>query len=230
MSELLSLEKVIIACNRCERLRSHCKAVALRKKREFQHCEYWGKPVPGFGDPKARMWIVGLAPAAHGANRTGRVFTGDSSGKWLFRALYRSGFSNQETSESRDDGLRLREVFISSAARCAPPDNKPLPEEISNCAGFLDREFELLTQVRLFLALGSIGFKATCDLIARHRGPIARPRFGHGMLHEIGGSQVLCSYHPSRQNTQTGLLTESMWFAVFKRARVLLDEMEPETN
>ena len=225
MSGLADLEKAIIACDRCERLRAYCQAVAYRKKREFQNCDYWGHPVPGFGDPRAQMWIVGLAPAAHGANRTGRVFTGDSSGKWLFRALYRSGFSNQENSESRDDGLRLDGVFISAAIRCAPPANKPRPDEIAHCAGFLDREFALLSEVRLFLALGSIGFKATCDLISRHRGPIARPRprFGHDVLHHIGGFPVICSYHPSRQNTQTGRLTESMWLAVFRRAKALLD-------
>ena len=224
MSRFSSLEKAIITCDRCERLRAYCQVVAAQKKREFRDREYWGKPVPGFGDPKARMWIVGLAPAAHGANRTGRVFTGDSSGRWLYRALHQTGFSSRESSESRDDGLDLRDVFISAAVRCAPPANKPSPNEISNCAGFLDREFELLTRVRLFLALGSIGFKATCDLISRHRGPIARPRprFGHDVLHEIGDFQVLCSYHPSRQNTQTGRLTEAMWLAVFQRAKNLL--------
>ena len=225
MSGFSGLHEAIIACDRCERLRSYCQAVASQKKREFRDHDYWGKPVPGFGDVGARMWIVGLAPAAHGANRTGRVFTGDSSGNWLFRALYRTGFSNNERSESRDDGLRLRDVFISSAVRCAPPANKPLPEEISRCARFLDREFELLAQTRLFLALGNIGFKATCDLIARHRGPIARPRprFGHDVLHQIGGFSVLCSYHPSRQNTQTGRLSEAMWLAIFQRARLLLN-------
>ena len=225
MSGFSSLNEAIISCERCERLRSYCQAVASQKKREFRDHDYWGKPVPGFGDQGARVWIVGLAPAALGANRTGRVFTGDSSGKWLFRALYQTGFSNNESSESRDDGLRLRDVFISAAVRCAPPANKPLPEEISHCARFLDREFELQqAQVRLFLALGSIGFKATCDLIARHRGPIARPRprFGHDVLHQIGGFPVLCSYHPSRQNTQTGRLTEAMWLAIFQRARRLL--------
>jgi uracil-DNA glycosylase len=225
MSRFSDLNEAIIACDRCERLRSYCQAVGSQKKREFRDHEYWGKPVPGFGDQGARMWIVGLAPAAHGANRTGRVFTGDSSGRWLFRALYQTGFSNKESSESRDDGLRLRDVFISAAVRCAPPANKPLPDEISQCAHFLDREFELLARVRLFLVLGSIGFKATCDLIARHRGPIARPRprFGHDVLHQIGGFPVLCSYHPSRQNTQTGRLTEAMWLAIFERARRLLD-------
>ena len=225
MCEFSSLEKAIIGCNRCDRLRAYCTMVASRKKREFQSSDYWGRPVPGFGDPKAAMWIVGLAPAAHGANRTGRVFTGDSSGKWLYRALYRAGFSSRESSDSRDDGLLLRRVYISSAVRCAPPQNKPLPEEILNCADFLDREFRLLTEVRLFLALGRIGFKATCDLISRQSGqlPRPRPRFGHNALHQIGGFQVLSSYHPSRQNTQTGRLTESMWFDVFQRAKGLLD-------
>jgi uracil-DNA glycosylase family 4 len=220
------LEQAIVGCDRCERLRAYCTSVAERKKREFRECEYWGKPVPGFGDPKARLWIVGLAPAAHGANRTGRVFTGDKSGQWLYRALYHFGFSNRELSQSRDDGLRLKNVYISSAIRCAPPDNKPLPQELANCAEFLDQELRLLTEVRLLIALGSVGYSASYNLIARHRGPLARPRprFAHNALHSLGGFEVLCSYHPSRQNTQTGRLTEAMWFAIFETARRLLDQ------
>ncbi len=182
--------------------------------------------MPGFGDREARLWIVGLAPAAHGANRTGRVFTGDKSGQWLYGALYRFGFSNRELSHSWDDGLKLKNVYISSAIRCAPPKNKPLPQELANCAEFLDQELRLLTEVRLFLALGSVGYNAIYNLIARHRAllPRPRPRFGHNALHSLGGFEVLCSYHPSRQNTQTGRLTEAMWFAIFERARRLLDQ------
>ena len=230
MNGFAALEKAIVACERCGRLRAYCTDVAARKKREFRECEYWGKPVPGFGDRKARLWIVGLAPAAHGANRTGRVFTGDKSGEWLYGALHRFGFSNRGVSQSRDDGLRLKNVFISSAVRCAPPENKPRPQEIANCAEFLDQEFRLVTEVRLFLALGSVGFNATYNLIARHRGPLVRPRprFAHDALHPLGGFQVLCSYHPSRQNTQTGRLTEAMWLAIFERARRLLAEQKEE--
>jgi uracil-DNA glycosylase len=226
MNAFSDLEKAIVACERCERLRAYCSDVAARKKREFRECEYWGKPVPGFGDPEARLWIVGLAPAAHGANRTGRVFTGDKSGQWLYGALYRFGFSSRELSQSRDDGLKLKNVYISSAIRCAPPKNKPLPQELANCAEFLDQELRLLTEVRLFLALGSVGYNAIYNLIVRHRAllPRPRPRFGHNALHSLGGCEVLCSYHPSRQNTQTGRLTEAMWFAIFERARRLLDQ------
>ncbi len=226
MNGFAALEEAIVTCERCQRLRAYCRDVAVRKKREFRQWEYWGKPVPGFGDPQARLWIVGLAPAAHGANRTGRVFTGDKSGEWLYGALHRFGFSSREISQSRDDGLRLEDAYISSAARCAPPGNKPLPQEIGNCAEYLDREFRLLTEVRLFLALGSVGYSAIYSLISRHRGPLPRPRlrFAHNALHALGGFQVLCSYHPSRQNTQTGRLTRAMWLAVFKRARSLLDQ------
>jgi uracil-DNA glycosylase family 4 len=226
MNGFPALEKAIVSCERCDRLRAYCTSVAARKKREFRECEYWGKPVPGFGDPKARLWIVGLAPAAHGANRTGRVFTGDKSGQWLYGALHRFGFSNCELSRSRNDGLRLKNVYISSSVRCAPPENKPLPQELANCAEYLDQELQLLTEVRLLLALGSFGFNAICNLIARHRGPLPRPRprFAHNALHSLGGFEVLCSYHPSRQNTQTGRLTPAMWIAIFERARDLLDQ------
>jgi uracil-DNA glycosylase family 4 len=230
MSGFYALEKTIISCERCERLRAYCNSVPVRKKREFREYGYWGKPVPGFGDPKARLWIVGLAPAAHGANRTGGVFSGDKSGKWLFGALHRFGFSNCELSVSRDEGLRLKNVYISSSVRCAPPDNKPLPLELAECAEFLDRESRLLTEVRLILALGSVGFNAICGLIARHRRPFPRPRprFAHNALHSLDGLEVLCSYHPSRQNTQTGRLTEAMWFAVFESARRLLEQQKEQ--
>jgi len=218
------LNRKIVACGRCPRLRRYCSEIAERKKREFREETYWGKPVPGFGDPKAHIWIMGLAPAAHGANRTGRMFTGDSSGRWLFRALYHAGFSNQPNGESRGDGLALNGIFISSSARCAPPDNKPLPVELERCRPFLDAEYELLTNVRLFLALGSIGFSATLSLVGRHgiEVPRPRPRFGHGAYYELGDRAILSSYHPSRQNTQTGKLTETMWLSLFDRARELV--------
>ncbi len=177
--------------------------------------------MPGFGDPQAKILIVGLAPAAHGANRTGRMFTGDSSGDWLYGALYREGFASQPQSRSRDDGMALTGVYISATARCAPPDNRPTPEEIANCAPFLDREFQLLGERRLILALGAIAFEAVCRLIERQGTelPRPRPRFGHGAEYTLGPVRVLASYHPSRQNTQTGRLTDSMWSAIFTRAR-----------
>jgi uracil-DNA glycosylase family 4 len=224
MDSLAKLQKEIERCPRCPRLRKYCAEIAAAKKREFKEWSYWGKPVTGFGDPRARLWILGLAPAAHGANRTGRMFTGDSSGKWLYRALYQTGFASQETSESRTDGLRLRDAYISSSARCAPPDNKPLPEELKNCASYLDREFALLGRVTIFLALGNIGYQAILNLLARQglAFPRPRPEFGHNRVYPIGPYQILTSYHPSRQNTQTGKLTEGMWLDIFERARTML--------
>jgi len=217
------VETAVVACRRCRRLRQYCLRVAKEKKREFRDQTYWGLPIPGLGDRRARCLIIGLAPAAHGANRTGRMFTGDSSGRWLFRALYRAGFSNQETGESRDDGLRLRGIYIGASARCAPPDNKPLPEEIANCQPYLDAEYQLL-QPRLIIALGAIAFETTCRLLERHgvKIPRPKPKFGHDRLIDFGGVQVLASFHPSRQNTQTGKLTEPMWEEIFQRARKLL--------
>lgn len=223
METFQELEHTIHACERCPRLRSYCEQIARVKKREFRADAYWGRPVSGFGDPKAAIWIIGLAPAAHGANRTGRMFTGDSSGNWLFAALHAVGLANQPTSTHRNDGLKLRSVFISAAARCAPPDNKPLPEEIQNCAGYLDTEWALLRRRKLILALGAISLKAIYTLGKRHGvAPARAPKFGHGILHEWGRERILCSYHPSRQNTQTGRLTREMWNAVFERAISLI--------
>lgn len=218
------LNRAIENCNRCKRLRQYCEEVARIKKREFKNEPYWGKPVVGFGDPKAKLWIVGLAPAAHGANRTGRMFTGDSSGRWLYKALYRVGLASSEESKSRADGLKLSKVFISSAVRCAPPDNKPLPAEKDRCAPFLDKEYALLRHVELFLALGSIGFRATLDLLEKNGVQMGspKPKFQHGGLYQFGKKKILVSYHPSRQNTQTGKLTEKMWNAIFEEARELL--------
>lgn len=221
-----SLEKVssdVVTCRRCPRLRNYCEAIAREKKREFREWEYWGKPVPGFGDAKAKIWIVGLAPAAHGGNRTGRMFTGDSSGNWLYRALFETGFASQAESHSLEDGQRLRGVYISAAGRCAPPNNKPTPEELAHCAPFLRRERELLADVKLIIALGAIGFTAILDFLSASGEPIARPRpkFGHDILYEFSSIKVLCSYHPSRQNTQTGRLTWEMWKRIFERAAAL---------
>jgi uracil-DNA glycosylase family 4 len=214
----------IIVCDRCPRLRRHCADMAREKRRAFAEWTYWGRPVPNFGDPQARLLIVGLAPAAHGANRTGRMFTGDRSGEWLYRALYKAGFANQPTSESRDDGLRLRDCAITAACHCAPPDNMPTPEEIEFCSPWLVRTADLLP-VRVFVALGQIGWRSVVDL-ARGAGwwEGPRPKFGHGVCVSLAGERWLIgSYHPSQQNTFTGKLTEEMLDAVFVEARRRLE-------
>jgi uracil-DNA glycosylase family 4 len=199
--------------------------MARTKVARFRECPYWGRPVPGFGDPRARLLVVGLAPAAHGGNRTGRVFTGDESGNWLYAALHRAGFASQPTSVARDDGLRLDDAFVTAVARCAPPDNRPTPEEIATCRQHLVAELALLDRLRVVVALGRIahaGFLAA----ARLRGiPLPRPApgFGHGAEHALGPEVVLlCSYHPSQQNTFTGRLTRAMLDDVFSRARALV--------
>lgn len=211
------VERDIVECERCPRLRDYCREIARVKRRMYRGEEYWGRPVPGFGDPKARLFILGLAPGAHGANRTGRVFTGDSSGDWLYRALHATGFANQPVSRSRGDGLKLSGAWVSASARCAPPDNKPLPEEFEACRSFVERELSLLKGVRAVVLLGRFAFENYMKL-AGLRGL----DFAHGREYEAGGRALLCSYHPSRQNTQTGRLTESMWLAIFQRARQLL--------
>ena len=206
-------------------MRDHCTQIAAVKRRAYLDWEYWGKPVPGFGDPQARVLILGLAPGAHGSNRTGRMFTGDESGNWLYRVLYRAGFASQSTSVSRDDGLTLRSAYITAAARCAPPGNKPLPEELRNCRPFLEREIDLLSNVKVVVALGKIAFDAYLGIL-KSRGTIASRApfaFGHQCEYRItpGGPVLLASYHPSQQNTSTGKLTEKMLFDVFRRARKL---------
>lgn len=223
-----SLEKLnvqITECARCPRLRAHCKEVARVKRRAYLNQVYWGKPVPGFGDPKARIWIVGLAPGAHGANRTGRMFTGDRSGEWLYGALHRAGFANQAESTALSDGLSLTDVYISAAARCAPPDNKPLPEEIRNCERFLDAECVELENVKVLLALGKIALDSVVGILKRNGTalPHRLPKFRHGLEFQAGPYTVMASYHPSQQNTQTGRLTASMWNAIFQRCRSLLE-------
>lgn len=227
MASLLDkLNLDIIHCYKCPRLVAYREQVAREKKRMYRDEEYWGKPVPGWGDPNARVYIVGLAPAAHGGNRTGRVFTGDSSGDFLFGALYRAGFANQPTSVARDDGLQLRDVYIGAAARCAPPGNKPTPQEFANCFPYLAREFELLKNARVLIGLGAIGFNAILKLLETHDVtlPKPRPKFGHNALYHIGKYSVIGTYHPSRQNTNTGKLTVPMFDAVFQNARGELSE------
>lgn len=224
-----SLEKIaadVVACQCCPRLVAHCREVARVKVRRFREHDYWGQPVPGFGDPRARILIVGLAPAAHGANRTGRMFTGDSSGDWLYRALHRAGFANRADSVARDDGLELVGAYITAAARCAPPGNRPSPSEIETCRPYLVRELELLARARVIVALGRVAFDAY--LAARRvmglPNPRPRPVFRHGAEIELGCGRVLvASYHPSRQNTQTGRLTREMLEGVMLRVRQLAE-------
>jgi uracil-DNA glycosylase family 4 len=221
---LQQLARAVITCDRCPRLRLHCTRVAQLKRAAYAQWDYWGRPVPGFGDPEARLWIIGLAPAAHGGNRTGRVFTGDRSGDFLYAALHRAGIANQPTSTSRDDGLRLRDCYISAAARCAPPDNKPSPLEISNCASFLDVEWELLARKRIILALGRIAWDAAIRLSTRQGlRPHTRVEFGHGAIVPLDSHLALvASYHVSQQNTFTGRLTEKSFDSVLERCLQLI--------
>ena len=213
-------------CRRCGRLVEYRETVAREKVRRFRECEYWGRPVPSLGGCSARLLIIGLAPAAHGGNRTGRIFTGDRSGDWLYRALYKFGFANQPHSVDRDDGLQLIESYITAAIHCAPPQNKPLPSEITNCRPYLLDELQKLKKVRVVVPLGLIGFKTYFG--ARNQlgweNPAPLPPFRHGLAAKLAnGVTVVSSYHPSQQNTQTGKLTEAMFDDVFRQARAILD-------
>jgi len=215
----------IIACDRCPRLRAHCQEVAQVKRLAYRDWIYWGKPVPGFGDPRARVLIIGLAPGAHGANRTGRMFTGDRSGEYLYRALHETGFASQAEATSRDDGLTLTGAYIAATGRCAPPDNKPAREELARCREYLEREIDLLKDVKAVVALGSIAFQ-TYLAILRDRDQIQRLsdfKFGHGVEYRPypTGPMLIGCYHPSQQNTSTGKLTREMLRAVFERASKL---------
>ena len=224
-SGLRELEREVIACRRCPRLVAWREEVARVKRASFAAEEYWGKPLPGFGDPDGAVLVVGLAPAAHGGNRTGRIFTGDRSGDWLFGSLWRTGFANQPTSVSRDDGLALRGAYIAAAVRCAPPANRPTPAERDNCLPYLVREVGLLESVNVIVTLGSFAWDATLRVLADLGIPKPRPRpkFGHGAEVEIGRFTLLGCFHPSQQNTFTGKLTEPMIDAVFTRAGELAD-------
>lgn len=207
----------VIRCERCPRLAAYIREVGERKRRAYRNQQYWARPVPGFGDPNARLLIVGLAPGAHGANRTGRMFTGDRSGDFLYRALYETGFASQAASFSQDDGLTLRDCYISAAARCAPPQNKPLREELAACRTYLQREIAALDRLRAVVVLGRIALDAYRT--AQGLGPLA---FAHGILHTFD-PVVIASYHPSQQNTQTGRLTAAMLREVFERARNIIE-------
>jgi uracil-DNA glycosylase len=218
VDSLAALEAEVTACRACPRLVAWRERVAVEKRAAFRDDEYWARPVPGFGDPAARVCIVGLAPAAHGANRTGRMFTGDRSGQFLYAALWRTGFANQPTSVGRNDGLALTGVRITAPVRCAPPANKPTPDERDRCRPFLERELALLGDLRVFLPLGQFGYQVLCGIL----GVARRPAFGHGA--EIAlpdGRAIVCSYHVSQQNTFTGRLTEAMFDDVLLRARAL---------
>ncbi len=217
------LERQIVACQKCPRLVEYRAEIARVKRRAYRDCDYWAKPVPGFGDPAARLLLIGLAPGAHGANRTGRVFTGDSSGVFLYKVMHDTGFASQPTGTSRGDGLTLIDAYISAAIRCAPPDNKPATEEIRNCRPYLERELALLKDVRVVVALGKLAFDAYLTILL-DQAKIARRAdfiFAHDREHRTGLGQplLISSYHPSQQNTSTGKLTERMFRAVFVRAK-----------
>jgi uracil-DNA glycosylase family 4 len=225
-TELAAINAEIVTCRRCPRLVAWREKVALEKVARFRNETYWGRPVPGFGDPDARILVVGLAPAAHGGNRTGRVFTGDASGDFLFAAMHAVGLANQPTGRRPDDGLALRDAWISAAVRCAPPANKPTPAERDNCAPYLARELTALDLVRVLVPLGAFGWEAAFRAIADATGVEVRPRpkFGHGAVARAGRYAVIGSYHPSQQNTFTRRLTQPMLVAVLGRARELADE------
>lgn len=225
MPTIGSLNKIIITCNKCPRLVKWREDIAITKVRRFSEEHYWGKPVPGFGDPNAEILLVGLAPAAHGANRTGRMFTGDESGNWLYRALYKNGFSNKAESINKDDGLMLKNVFITATCRCAPPQNKPSKDEIKNCRPYILTELHLLTKLRVIIGLGKIGFNAAFDCAkeAKITEIHFRPKFSHGSIVHLNANVVLIGcFHPSQQNTFTGKLTESMLNTVFTKANILI--------
>jgi uracil-DNA glycosylase family 4 len=225
-SWLTILNREVVACTRCPRLVEYREKIAREKRRAYRDWDYWGKPVPGFGDPHARVLIMGLAPGAHGSNRTGRPFTGDASGKFMYPVLYEIGFASQPTAVDRNDGMKLTNLYITAAVRCAPPDNKPLPQELAECAHFLDRELEGLKDVKVVVALGKIGFDAYLNYLQR-RGMIASKKiyiFKHGAHYQLpDGKILLASYHPSNQNTQTGKLTRPMFVEIFKQAAKFAD-------
>ena len=221
---LLQIRQEVVDCRRCPRLVHYREDVARKKRKEFVDWDYWGRPVPGFGDPNASLMIVGLAPAAHGGNRTGRVFTGDRSGDFLYNALYKTGFTNQPLSKNRDDGLTLNGVYVTAAVKCAPPDNKPTAEETTNCLGYLAAEIDCLARLEEILCLGKFAFDNVMrTLRSKYNLERIATRFGHGRVIRLGEHipLIICSYHPSPRNTQTGKLTEKMFLAVLRRTKML---------
>lgn len=226
MRNLTVVQRQVSQCRLCPRLVAYRERIAKEKRRQFREWIYWGRPVPGFGDPKARLFVVGLAPAAHGGNRTGRVFTGDRSGDWLYEALHTFGFANQPTSVNTNDGLRALDCYIAPAVRCAPPHNKPLPMEFDACRPYLVEEFRLLKNLKVIIALGKIAFDhylKTCRDLG-HEIPKPVPKFGHAEVYRLPwGVTLLGCYHPSQRNTQTGFLTRGMFHSVFRKARKLVD-------
>lgn len=232
-SSLVQLNQEIVSCTKCSRLISYCQKIGREKRRAYMDWEYWAKPVPGFGEANARVLILGLAPGAHGSNRTGRPFTGDGSGYFMYPVLHKAGFASQPTATHRGDGLRLKDAYITAAVRCAPPQNKPTPEEIANCSAFLDRELAALKRIKIVIALGRIGFDAYLNYLKR-QGVITSKgeyQFGHGLEYEMpDGRLLICSYHPSMQNTLTGKLTEKMFLGIFLRARKLLGNLTTDEH
>ncbi|MDQ2872534.1 MAG: uracil-DNA glycosylase [Candidatus Eremiobacteraeota bacterium] len=224
---IAAISEHVIRCGRCPELRAYCAQLATEKKRAYRDEEYWGKPVPALGDADARVMLVGLAPGAHGSNRTGRMFTGDASGDFLYPALYRAGFANQPAALDRSDGLRLNDCFITAAARCAPPGNKPTPQELRNCFPYLLEEFAALGRLRVVIGLGSIGMNAALKMLAASGYAFEKRPFGHGIQVDAHKDErivtAIASYHPSRQNTNTGVLTTAMFDGIFTQARNLLD-------
>ncbi len=216
---LSQLNDKVIQCMVCSRLTQYTRQIGQAKVKRFAGEKYWARPLPSWGDSNARLLIVGLAPAAHGGNRTGRMFTGDSSGNWLVRAMHKTGFANKPASISKDDGLVIKDAYITAAVRCAPPGNKPLSSELANCSQYLSAELEILKNVKIVITLGKIAFDAYCKA-AGLRGLV----FGHRVLYSEGNKMLLASYHPSRQNTNTGRLTWQMWLGIFRTARVILDQ------
>ena len=215
MKHLNKLNQEITHCRKCSRLVFHREEIAEKKVKRYNDWQYWGRPVPGFGDPDARILLLGLAPAAHGANRTGRMFTGDKSGDWLYQALYENGFSNQPESEHAEDGLQLNDAFITALLRCAPPQNKPQKDEIMNCRPFLYEEIKLLKNVQVVITLGRLAFENYCRM-----NELKGYKFGHGVVHTFSDQpDIICSYHPSRQNTNTGRLKWPEWMEIFQKAR-----------
>jgi uracil-DNA glycosylase family 4 len=228
VNDLERLEEIVITCRKCPRLVAWREEVARKKRRAYQDEEYWGKPVPGLGDATARVLVVGLAPGAHGANRTGRMFTGDGSGDFLFPALHKAGFANQPTAKHRGDGLALQDMFISAVCRCAPPRNRPTAGEMANCRPYLEREIDLLHRLQMFVVLGRIAFDNLLKILRGRGYEIPKLKFAHGAVYKLGEDlpDLVVSYHPSLQNTQTGRLTEEMFAEIWEKVNLLLDQKE----